>query len=374
VRIAILWPARAPSPDVRSGIPLGMQRGLEAVGAEVIPVYLGPGPAWDALPGPLGARARFARSVARRVDLGRAAGVVDAVLAPACAEVCVGLRTRAPVVFATDAACGFGGPIVGGRHRPAPFSRLRRWVNAAALRRARAVIVATEGARRHAVEAFGADPDRVHVSALGANAVAPHEGLGDRPAPSPDGVRLVQVAASPGRKRVDDGVAAVGLLRERGVRASLTLIGPPTPAASRSPYVDCLGRLRLSSPADAAEFREALLAAHMMLMPSRAEAFGIAACEGAHFGLPVIATRVGGLAEIVRDGRTGLLLPHDASSEAIAGAIERLIADPERWRAMSRSGRALAVEEYTWTRWAQRAAPIIEGVAARAPKGGLPRA
>ncbi len=76
------------------------------------------------------------------------------------------------------------------------------------------------------------------------------------------------------------------------------------------------------------------------LVPSIwAEPFGLVALEAMAAGRPVIASRVGGLAEIVLDGETGLLVP-PGDSAALAGAVERLLADPALAATYGNNGRA----------------------------------
>jgi glycosyltransferase involved in cell wall biosynthesis len=76
-------------------------------------------------------------------------------------------------------------------------------------------------------------------------------------------------------------------------------------------------------------------------MPSHREGYGVAALEAAAAGRPVVATRVGGIPEVVRDGVTGLLVaPREPA--ALAAAIGELARDPQRRRAMGAAGRELA--------------------------------
>jgi N-acetyl-alpha-D-glucosaminyl L-malate synthase BshA len=74
--------------------------------------------------------------------------------------------------------------------------------------------------------------------------------------------------------------------------------------------------------------------AALLLVTSQSESFCLAALEAMATGRPVLATRVGGLPEVVADGQTGLLF--DLGEEARAGALAiALLADPVRYRAMS---------------------------------------
>jgi glycosyltransferase involved in cell wall biosynthesis len=82
-------------------------------------------------------------------------------------------------------------------------------------------------------------------------------------------------------------------------------------------------------------------------MPSLEEGFGLPLAEAMAAGLPTVASRVGGMPEIVVDGETGILVaPGDA--DALADAIVRVLADPELGRRLGEAGRARAVERYSW--------------------------
>jgi glycosyltransferase involved in cell wall biosynthesis len=68
-------------------------------------------------------------------------------------------------------------------------------------------------------------------------------------------------------------------------------------------------------------------ATDIMALASRADAFGLVLAESGYFGLPTVATRVGGIPEVIEDGVTGLLVPPD-DPDALAAALVRLIDDP----------------------------------------------
>jgi glycosyltransferase involved in cell wall biosynthesis len=83
-------------------------------------------------------------------------------------------------------------------------------------------------------------------------------------------------------------------------------------------------------------------------IPSLMEAFCIGALESAAMGLPVVASRVGGLVETVRDGLTGILVP-PADPWHLAGGLIELLEDRERGGLMGRAGRRVVCEEYEWS-------------------------
>ena len=90
---------------------------------------------------------------------------------------------------------------------------------------------------------------------------------------------------------------------------------------------------------------ELLPLADLMLMPSELESFGLAALEAMACKVPSIATRVGGVPELIDDGVTGLLYPVGAVEDMAAGAVG-LLKDRERLEAMREAGRRTAQKRF----------------------------
>lgn len=80
---------------------------------------------------------------------------------------------------------------------------------------------------------------------------------------------------------------------------------------------------------------------------SDGESFGVAAVEASSTGLPVVATRVGGVPEVVMDNKTGFLVERENVKE-LADALEKLILDPGLRDKMGRAGRAFVEDNYRW--------------------------
>ncbi|MEA3199858.1 MAG: alpha-maltose-phosphate synthase [Thermoplasmata archaeon] len=108
-------------------------------------------------------------------------------------------------------------------------------------------------------------------------------------------------------------------------------------------------------------YRETLAAADVFVLPSEWEAFGIVLLEAMACGVPCIATRVGGAPEVVEDARTGLLVRY-GDVPALAGAIEQLLANPERARAMGEAGRRRAMASFSWDAVARKTLDVYREV------------
>ncbi len=87
--------------------------------------------------------------------------------------------------------------------------------------------------------------------------------------------------------------------------------------------------------------------AALLVNPSLSESFGMSLIEGMACGLPVVATRVGGMVEVVDDKRTGLLIQPD-DPDALSRAILELIQDAPRRQAMGHEARRRVLERFTW--------------------------
>ena len=89
------------------------------------------------------------------------------------------------------------------------------------------------------------------------------------------------------------------------------------------------------------DVRPFLAAADIYVQPSRSEGLGLTILEAMRQSLPVVATKVGGIPEVVKDGESGILVAPDAPME-LAAAISRLLVDRELAHRLGEAGRALS--------------------------------
>ena len=96
------------------------------------------------------------------------------------------------------------------------------------------------------------------------------------------------------------------------------------------------------------------------------EPLGIVNLEAMACGTPVVASRVGGIPEVVDDGKTGYLVDVDEDPEVFEGALARaldsVLGDPEGARAMGEAGRQRAVGEFGWDAVARRTVRLYEEI------------
>jgi len=114
---------------------------------------------------------------------------------------------------------------------------------------------------------------------------------------------------------------------------------------------------------------ELMAAVDVVVLPSVAEAFGLVLTEALYLGTPVVATRVGGIPEIVDDGVDGILVP-PADSQALADAIAVLINDPARRLRMAGAGREKVLRRFRFEGMVRSYEAIYRRLASRAEEKG----
>jgi N-acetyl-alpha-D-glucosaminyl L-malate synthase BshA len=141
---------------------------------------------------------------------------------------------------------------------------------------------------------------------------------------------IVHVSNFRSVKRVPEVVQIFAKIR-RQIPAVLVLVGDGPDRDRAENEAERLGlrsQVRFLGTVDA--IADVMHAADLFILPSSSESFGLSALEAMACGVPVVASRVGGLPEVVLDGETGYLIdPSDI--DGYAEAAIRILSDQERW-------------------------------------------
>ena len=149
-----------------------------------------------------------------------------------------------------------------------------------------------------------------------------------------------------------------------------TIVGEDLTApdwSRRSVLSDLTGRVRLVG--ERRDVPQLLAAADVFVLPSTSEGLPVSVLEAMAAGLPVVASRVGGVPEQVSDGKTGLLVEPGDPNE-LAAALHRLTVDPSLRRRLGSAGRARAELTSISTSWG---APTSRSTPASSRDGGCRR-
>jgi glycosyltransferase involved in cell wall biosynthesis len=208
-----------------------------------------------------------------------------------------------------------------------------------------------------------------HITATGlrlAEAAARYAPAGKPVTVVPYGVDLREFRPRPREARSEVVIGAVARLsKEKGLRylleafavvtghhpqARLVLAGEGPERQRLERLAARLGlgeRVRFLGEVPHEQVPEVLQQLDIFAMPSTYEGFGVAALEAEAMELPVVASRIHGIPDVVLDGETGLLVPA-RDRQALAGALERLAVDGDLRRRLGQAGRAFVAEHYSW--------------------------
>lgn len=264
----------------------------------------------------------------------------------------------------------------------APETNDRRMVETEIVGFADAVVAATSAGREHMIELYGADERKIHIIPPGVDTglfrPVPLREAQERIGQPPDHRMILFVGRMDPVKGLDTLIRAMAIVVERDPQweenACLCIIGgdktdDPALMDAEMKRVDRLrhelglaGTVTFLGPRAQDDLPYYYSAAQVVVVPSRYESFGLVALEAMACGTPVIASNVGGLASLVRDGRTGFLVP-DGDPVALADKLMPLLADPALRSALGCHGIATA-EGYGWPAIAERIDAMYEHVIA----------
>lgn len=285
--------------------------------------------------------ARVARGYAIQVEERLKGLDADWILSPGTIPIAE-LRVATPIAFWTDATFAqMVGYYPEFQKLAGASVRAGNVLEQHALKRASLAIYASEWAARSAMSDYGADPAKVSVVPFGANMPADYN-----PAEieriieqrGRDVCRLLFVGVDWERKGGDLALAITSRLHDAGVRAELTIVGatPDIPAAMRD-IARAAGFIPKDTTYGKSTMERLFAASHFLLLPTRAERFGIVMAEASSFGLPSIASDVGGIPGVIREGVNGFMFPLESIVDDAARRIAELWGNRERYDALCRS-------------------------------------
>lgn len=231
------------------------------------------------------------------------------------------------------------------------------------LDRAAGAVFACEWAAQSAIEDYGADPSRVHVVPMGASVPKRvsfdevKQALENR---STNRCNLLWMGVDWERKGGSTAVAVMQELQKLGIPATLQVVGRSEDQIGPQPEgVTALGFIGKSSAEDQTRWAECFLNADFFVFPTLAEAAGLVFGEASAFGVPSIATSVGGVETMVVNDVNGFALPPEQFVELAVAKISRLWQDRDAYDALSLSSFKRYESDLNWDVFSDRLIDIF---------------
>jgi colanic acid/amylovoran biosynthesis glycosyltransferase len=176
--------------------------------------------------------------------------------------------------------------------------------------------------------------ERVHVVRCGVDLSAPIRPVGGRPDSPFTALVVARLSAEKGHGVAFEALAA---MKDRGHQTRLVLVGPGDYEAEFGDIVDTLGvrdRVKTLGAVEPEQVVEQMLRADVLIVPSFAEGLPVVIMEAMVAGLPVVASGIAGVPELVEHEVTGLLVV-PARPDLLADALERVMLDPALARTLA---------------------------------------
>lgn len=229
--------------------------------------------------------------------------------------------------------------------------RLKWLVNRRCFERSRQLVTWATWTKRSLIDDYGIEPDKITVIPPG---VHTERWLRRSTTVNPDGVvRILFVGGDLGRKGGDLLLKAFGTVRRRHGRDVELHMVTPTPVDPRDGVV-----VHPNLTPNSSELIALYHQCDIFCLPTLGDCLPMVLPEAAAAGLALVASDVGAIAEIVREGETGCLVaPGDV--EEVANALELLIVDPQERSRLAKSATELVVAEHDAARNAARVVQVI---------------
>jgi glycosyltransferase involved in cell wall biosynthesis len=362
-----------------SGLPFFIKRALEEAGLEIVTMPLVEEPDdggrwprflyWRWLRGKRYLRhceSKLLKGYARQLERHLAAQPVDIVFSPSTWPIAY-LETNLPVVFWTDACFAGMLDFYGSFTEVAPPSiKAGHAAEQGALDRCARAIYSSDWAAQMAAKYYQIEPSRISIVPFGGNLLEPptiEEARAGVRARDMSPCNLLLVGVDWKRKGVDVAVETVEALNAAGLNARLTVVGCQAPSTRDLPAcVEIIPFIGKDTVDDRRRLGEIFKRSHFFIMPSRAEAFGLVFAEASAFGVPCLASKVGGISSAIIDDINGRLFPLEAGGAEYADYILKCLHNRDRYHQLALRTAEDGAARLSWEAAGRKVAKLLDDI------------
>lgn len=252
------------------------------------------------------------------------------------------LETPVPKVFYTGAC--FGGMVGfydGFSHLSAETIRHGHFLEQAALSSSKLVLYASDWGKQTAIENYDVDPAKIKVVPYGANLESSFtldEIKAQIAKRSTSVCKLLFIGVDWKRKGGDLALEVATELNRRGIKTELHVVGlKHLPLKNIPPFLIDYGFLNKAIPAQRVKLERLLSDSHFLIVPSKAEAFGVVFAEASAWGIPSVSFHVGGIPTAIKIGQNGHLFSTEAGVTEFSDCLFDLFTDRSRYNELALS-------------------------------------
>jgi glycosyltransferase involved in cell wall biosynthesis len=143
-------------------------------------------------------------------------------------------------------------------------------------------------------------------------------------------------------------VRITNLLNARGFSSRLHVVGVDTQPGGANDFVTYYGLLNKGNPEDLEKLHQLYAICDVLVVPSKAEGYGLAFVEAAAYGMPSLAYATTGVITAVQSGKSGILFDPKEGEDAFVHQVESWFENPETYESLSRGARAFYEQSANW--------------------------
>ncbi len=294
---------------------------------------------------------RYARMAERKIN----GNDFDFIYAPAASKEIAFLKTKTPIIYTSDCTWKLLNNYYSKFSNILAISMKHgHAIEKLAIQNASLLPFPSQWAADSVVNDYGAEKSKVSIIPWGANMdeIPPRE-ISEKRKRS-DECRLFFVGVHWQRKGGEIALQILLELERMGVNAHLTICGSVPQQPVFHPRVTVIPFLSKKIPEQKRQLEELYEQSDFLLVPTRAECYGIVFAEASSYGLPSISTDTGGVSAVVKEGVNGFLLPVEARAKEYAELIQRVYNNVQLYSELVKSSRKHYEDEINYDTWAQR--------------------
>jgi glycosyltransferase involved in cell wall biosynthesis len=284
----------------------------------------------------------------------------DLIVAPAASAEMAFLKTDVPIVYVIDVTFAIVNEYYEVYSNILGLSlKEANLIERSALKKASVILSSSDWAKQSIIEQYGIDGSKVDVVPFGANTEnIPDTAFVSKKQKSSQ-CKILFLGVEWERK---GGIIAFDTLlhlERMGLNAELTVCGCVPPPYFKHERMRVIPFLNKTDPKQHAQWCELLRDTDFLLLPTRAEGFGIVFCEANAYGIPAITTETGGIPSVITNNVNGFMLPLSATGEDFAKVIFEIYFDDNRYKKMSWTSRETYEKKLNWDIWSQISRKIV---------------
>ncbi|MFB0925679.1 MAG: glycosyltransferase family 4 protein [Vicingaceae bacterium] len=282
---------------------------------------------------------------------------IDVIYAPSASVEIANLKTNIPICLFADTSFE---QIRDYYSSSSKFSKksikISNQIEQLAISKSTTQVYPSQWASQYVIDFYGAKKENVFTAKLGANidkGPSKEEILKNYN----ETIKLLFIGVDWKRKGGNIALETLIVLLEKGHNVSLTICGCIPPVSHSK--MNVIPFLNKEIEAEYETFKKLLCDSHLLILPTRAECYGVVFCEANAYGIPAITTSTGGITSIIQNGVNGYALPLEATAEDYALKIEPLLSDIEKLKNLSITAREVYDKELNWNIWVKKMNEIL---------------